>query len=78
MHKGANVQACYEFGNYSMKICFKHKTKMKVNHKPIVKSCLPTLQQAIFLIPWHRFPWGIGKSEIIAQGPGSSQNIIGF
>ncbi len=51
MHKGANVQACYEFGNYSMKICFKHKTKMKVNHKPIVKSCLPTLQQAIFLIP---------------------------
>jgi hypothetical protein len=51
MHKGKNVQACYEFGNYSMKMCFKHKTRMKVDHRAIVEICLPTLQQAIFLIP---------------------------
>ncbi len=32
--KGANVKACFEFGNDPMKImCFKHKTKMKVHQK---------------------------------------------
>jgi len=50
MHKGDNVQACYESGNYSMKMCFKHKTKMKVDNRAIVKICLPTLKQATFLI----------------------------
>jgi len=37
MHKrqeGANVKACYEFGNDPMKImCFEHKTRMMVDHK---------------------------------------------
>jgi hypothetical protein len=28
-----NAKACYEFDNDSMKMCFKHKTRMKVNHK---------------------------------------------
>jgi len=27
------VKACNEFGNDKMKIFFKHKTKMKVDHK---------------------------------------------
>jgi hypothetical protein len=29
----ASVKTCYEFGNDPMKMCFKHKTKMKVDHK---------------------------------------------
>jgi hypothetical protein len=36
MHKGqerANVKTYYEFGNEPMKMCFKHKTIMKVNHR---------------------------------------------
>jgi hypothetical protein len=36
MHKGqerVNVKAHYEFGNDTMKMCFKHKTRMKVDHK---------------------------------------------
>ncbi len=36
MHKrqeGANVKAHYNFGNDPMKICFKHKIRMKVDHK---------------------------------------------
>ncbi len=51
MHKGANVQACYESSNYSMKMCVKHKTGMKVDHRATVEICLPTLKQATFLIP---------------------------
>jgi hypothetical protein len=31
--EGKNVKAHYEFGNDSMKVCFKHKTRMKVDHK---------------------------------------------
>jgi hypothetical protein len=31
--EGENVKAHYEFGNDSMKVCFKHKTRMKVDHK---------------------------------------------
>ncbi len=27
------MKAHYEFGNDSMKVCFKHKTRMKVDHK---------------------------------------------
>jgi hypothetical protein len=36
MHKGqegTNVKARYEFDNDSMKMCFKHKTRMEVVHK---------------------------------------------
>jgi hypothetical protein len=36
MHKGqegANVKVPNEFGNDPMKICFEHKTRMKVAHK---------------------------------------------
>jgi hypothetical protein len=36
MHKkqeGTNVKAHYEFGNDAMKMCFKHKTRMKVDHR---------------------------------------------
>jgi hypothetical protein len=33
--KGANVKPCYEFGNDLMKMCSKHKTSMKVDHKDI-------------------------------------------
>jgi hypothetical protein len=36
MHKGqegTNVKAHYEFDNDSMKMCFKHKTRMKVVHQ---------------------------------------------
>jgi hypothetical protein len=36
MHKGqegANVKTHYEFGNDLMKMCFKHKTKMKVHQR---------------------------------------------
>jgi hypothetical protein len=35
MHKGqegVNVKAHYEFGNGPMKMCFKHKTRMRVDH----------------------------------------------
>jgi len=35
MHKGQEkkkVKACYEFGNDSIKMCFKHRTRMKVDH----------------------------------------------
>jgi hypothetical protein len=32
--EGANVKTSYEFGNDPMKImCFKHKTKMKVDYR---------------------------------------------
>jgi hypothetical protein len=31
--EGANVKACNEFGNDSMKMCFKHKIRMKVDYK---------------------------------------------
>ncbi len=31
--KGTNVKACYEFSNDSMKMCFEHKTRMKIDHK---------------------------------------------
>ncbi len=31
--EGANVKACNEFGNDPMKMCFEHKTRMKVAHK---------------------------------------------
>jgi hypothetical protein len=38
--KGAYVKACYEFDNHPMKMCFKHKTKMKVDHElKILKLC---------------------------------------
>jgi hypothetical protein len=30
--KGTNVKAHYEFDNDSMKMCFKHKTRMKDVH----------------------------------------------
>jgi hypothetical protein len=36
MHKRqqrANVKAHYEFHNDLMKMCFEHKTRMKVDHK---------------------------------------------
>jgi len=33
MHEGANVKACNEFGNDWMKMFFKHKTQIKVDHK---------------------------------------------
>jgi hypothetical protein len=33
MHEGANVKACNEFGNDQMKMFFKHKTQIKVDHK---------------------------------------------
>jgi hypothetical protein len=36
MHKGqegTNVKAHYEFGNDPMKMCFKHKTRIRVDHK---------------------------------------------
>jgi hypothetical protein len=39
MHKGQereNVKVCYEFGNDSMRMCFEHKTRMKVEH--IIKN----------------------------------------
>ncbi len=43
MHKGqegANVKACNELGNDPMKMCFEHKTRMKVGHKiKILKLC---------------------------------------
>jgi hypothetical protein len=32
-HEGANVKTCNEFCNNSMKMCFNHKTKMKVDDK---------------------------------------------
>jgi hypothetical protein len=31
--EGENVKAHYEFGNDSMTVCFKHNTRMKVDHK---------------------------------------------
>jgi hypothetical protein len=31
--KKANLKAHYKFGNDPMKMCFKHKTRTKVNHK---------------------------------------------
>jgi hypothetical protein len=31
--KRINVKELYEFGNDLMKMCFKHKIRMKVNHK---------------------------------------------
>jgi hypothetical protein len=34
MHKGQegpNAETCYEFGNDLMNMCFKHKTRMKVD-----------------------------------------------
>ncbi len=31
--KGANVKTSYKFGNGPMKICFKHKIKIKVDHR---------------------------------------------
>jgi hypothetical protein len=32
--EGANVKAHYEFGNNPMKLmCFKHKTRMKADHR---------------------------------------------
>jgi hypothetical protein len=45
MHKGQegqNVRAHYEFSNNPMKImCFKHKTRMKVDHRiKILKLCI--------------------------------------
>jgi hypothetical protein len=30
--EGSNVKAHYEFGNDLMKMCFEHKTRMKVDH----------------------------------------------
>jgi hypothetical protein len=36
MHKGkvgANVKMGYEFGHDPMRMCFKHKTRMKFDHK---------------------------------------------
>jgi hypothetical protein len=33
MQERTNVKACIEFGNDPMKMCFKHKTTMKVDHK---------------------------------------------
>jgi len=33
MQERTNVKACIEFGNDPMKMCFKHKTRMKVDHK---------------------------------------------
>jgi hypothetical protein len=30
MQKGANVKTHYAFGNDYMKVCFEHKTRMKV------------------------------------------------
>jgi hypothetical protein len=47
MHQGQereNVKACYEFGNDSIKMCFKHKARMKVDHTikdiKIVYNCV--------------------------------------
>jgi hypothetical protein len=40
MHKekeGTNVKACYEFDDDPMKMCFEHKTRMKVDHR--IKRC---------------------------------------
>jgi hypothetical protein len=31
-----NVKVCYEFGNDSMRMCFEHKIRMKVEH--IIKN----------------------------------------
>jgi len=33
--KGANVKTSYKFGNGPMKSCFKHKIKIKVDHRNI-------------------------------------------
>jgi hypothetical protein len=33
--KGANMKSHYEFGNDSTKMCFEHKTSMKVNYRII-------------------------------------------
>jgi hypothetical protein len=30
--EGANVKTHYEFNNDSMKMCFEHKTRMKIDH----------------------------------------------
>jgi hypothetical protein len=41
MHKRqeeVNVKPCYEFGNDTMKMCFKQKTRMKVDH--IIKDII--------------------------------------
>jgi hypothetical protein len=32
-HEGTNVKTCNEFCNNLMKMCFNHKTKMKVDDK---------------------------------------------
>ncbi len=31
--EGPNSKACYEFGNDPMNMCFKHKTRMKVDYR---------------------------------------------
>jgi hypothetical protein len=44
MHKGQegrNVKTHYKFDDNSMKMCFKHKTRMKVNH--IIKNIRVTM-----------------------------------
>ncbi len=38
--KGTNVKTCNKFGNDPMKICFEHKTRMKVDRKiKVIKLC---------------------------------------
>jgi hypothetical protein len=43
MHKGQkvkNVKTHYEFGNDFMKMCFEHKTRMKVDYRiKNIKKC---------------------------------------
>jgi hypothetical protein len=31
--EATNIKTCYEFGTNAMKMSFKHKTRMKFNHK---------------------------------------------
>ncbi len=39
-HEGTNVKACNEFGNDPMKMCYEHKTRMKVDHRiEYIKLC---------------------------------------
>jgi len=51
--RGRNVKVCYEFGNDSMKMCFKYKTRMKVDHtikkmRIVLLSCTCDFWRIIF------------------------------
>jgi hypothetical protein len=55
--KGANVKTHYEFGSDSMKMCFEHKTRMKVDYR------IKNINFFIFIISIVILLWSIFHSE---------------